>query len=136
MARRGCGRLPGPALEAPHRAKGAAAGGATRPARDASEPFGILLRRARNREVSLRDVRSGGMVAVAGPATRATPSGTSSERDHEGTTVGQADVREVQDHSPAWPRSSDLPEPTTQAAAGGTRLGSNRRPQHPAQQAG
>src|ERR1700750_2466433 len=83
-----------------------------------SEAFGILLRRARNREVYARDVRSGGMVAVAAPVTRATSSGTSSERDHEGTTVGQADVREVQDHPAPRPGPRDLPEPTTQAAAG------------------
>jgi hypothetical protein len=43
---------------------------------------------------------------------------TNSERDHEGTTVGQADVREVQDHPPSRAGPRDLPEPTTQAAAG------------------
>ena len=83
-----------------------------------AEPFGILLRRARCREVAARDVRSGGMVAVAGPATRATPSGTSSERDHEGTTVGQADVREVQDHPPSPDGAGDLLQPAAQAASG------------------
>ena len=61
---------------------------------------------------------SGGLVAVAAPAARATPSGSSAERDHEGTTVGQADVREVQDHPPPRPGPRDLPEPATQAAAG------------------
>ena len=33
-----------------------------------------------------------GMVAAAGTAARASPSGSNTERDHEGTTVGQADV--------------------------------------------
>ena len=61
---------------------------------------------------------SGGLVAVAAPAARATPSGSSAERDHEGTTVGQADVREVQDHPPPRAGPRDLPEPATQAAAG------------------
>src|SRR5215470_19279295 len=79
--------------------------------------FAILLCRARSREASACD-RSGGMVAVASPATRATPSGSSAERDHEGTTVGQADVREVQDHPPPRAGSRHLPEPATQAAAG------------------
>ncbi len=49
---------------------------------------------------------------------RATPSGSSAERDHEGTTVGQADVREVQDHPPPRSGAGDLPEPATQAASG------------------
>ena len=34
--------------------------------------------------------------------------GHRAERDHEGTTVGQADVREVQDHPPPWRRPRDL----------------------------
>ena len=59
--------------------------------RTRTEPFAILLCRARSREASACD-RSGGMVAAAAPAARATPSGSSAERDHEGTTVGQADV--------------------------------------------
>jgi large subunit ribosomal protein L36 len=43
----------------------------------ASGPFGILLGRARAREALVRiSLRSGGMVAVAFTATRATPSGT------------------------------------------------------------
>src|SRR3954466_9210973 len=58
------------------------------------------------------------MVAVAGPAARATSSGLSSERNHEGTTVGEADVREVQDHPPPRAGARDLPEPAAQAAAG------------------
>jgi ethanolamine utilization protein EutA (predicted chaperonin) len=58
------------------------------------------------------------LVAAAGPAARATPSGSSAERDHEGTTVGQADVREVQDHPPPRPGPRDLPEPASQAASG------------------
>jgi len=58
------------------------------------------------------------MVAVAGPAARATPSGSSAERDHEGTTVGQADVWKVQDHPPPRAGARDLPEPPAQAAAG------------------
>ena len=33
-----------------------------------------------------------GMVAAAATAARASPSGSNTERDHEGTTVGQADV--------------------------------------------
>jgi len=41
-----------------------------------------------------------------------------SERTHEGTTVGQADVREVQDHPAAWRRARDLLQPPPQAAAG------------------
>ena len=61
---------------------------------------------------------SGGLVAAAAPAARATPSGSSAERDHEGTTVGQADVREVQDHPPPRTGPRHLPEPATQAAAG------------------
>jgi len=40
------------------------------------------------------------------------------ERDHEGTTVGQADVREVQDHPPPRRGPRDLPEPAPQAASG------------------
>src|SRR6476646_9881848 len=44
--------------------------------------------------------------------------GHRAERDHEGTTVGQADVREVQDHPPPWRGARDLPEPPPQAAAG------------------
>src|SRR3712207_8532909 len=58
---------------------------------------------------------------------------SNTERDHEGTTVGQADVREVQDHPPAWPRARHLPEPATQAATGVAKRGSNRRGQHPPQ---
>ena len=77
-----------------------------------------------------------GMVAVAATVARAAPSGSSAERDHEGTTVGQADVREVQDHPPPRAGARDLPEPTTQAATGvGQSFGSNRRGQHPPQQA-
>src|SRR5919204_5369413 len=85
------------------------------------------------REVPVRRVSSGGLVAVAVPAARATPSGSSAERDHEGTTVGQADVRKVQDHPPPRPGPRDLPEPPTQAAAGLD--GANRWSQHPAEQA-
>ena len=44
--------------------------------------------------------------------------GTSAERDHEGKTVGQADVREVQDHPPPRSGAGDLPEQAPQAAAG------------------
>ena len=40
------------------------------------------------------------------------------ERDHEGKTVGQADVREVQDHPPPRRGAGDLPEQAPQAAAG------------------
>src|SRR5215207_7926795 len=58
------------------------------------------------------------MVAAAARAARASPLSSVTERDHEGTTVGQADVREVQDHPPAWPRAGDLPEPASQAASG------------------
>src|SRR5215216_5449387 len=64
-----------------------------------------------------------GMVAAAVRAARASPLRSNTERDHEGTTVGQADVREVQDHPPARPRAGDLPEPASQAASGvGTAL--------------
>src|SRR3954447_14517044 len=69
------------------------------------------------REASACD-RSGGMVAAAVPVARATPSGSSAERDHEGTTVGEADVGKVQDHPPPRPGARDLPEPAAQAAAG------------------
>src|SRR5829696_3496448 len=63
------------------------------------------------------------MVAAAATVARASPSGSNTERDHEGTTVGQADVREVQDHPPPRARAGDLSEPTTQAASGvGTAL--------------
>src|SRR3954466_10326388 len=79
--------------------------------------FAILRCRARSREASACN-RSGGMVAAAGPAARATPSGSSAERDHEGTTVGKADVGEVQDHPPPRAGAGDLPEPAPQAAAG------------------
>src|SRR6185312_12833406 len=81
-------------------------------------PFAILLGRALGREVPARRLSSGGLVAVAAPAARATPSGSSAERDHEGTTVGQADVREVQDHPPPRARAGHLLEPPSQAAAG------------------
>src|SRR6185295_3869111 len=83
-------------------------------------PFAILRGRALGREVPVRDdfFPSGGLVAVTAPVARATSSGSSAERDHEGTTVGQADVREVQDHPPPRPRARDLPEPAAQAAAG------------------
>src|SRR3954454_6085201 len=40
------------------------------------------------------------------------------ERFHEGTTVGQADVRKVQDHSPPRGGAGHLLEPAAQAAAG------------------
>src|SRR5215207_5569280 len=76
------------------------------------------------------------MVAAAARAARASPLSSVTERDHEGTTVGQADVREVQDHPPARTRAGDLPEPASQAASGvGNRFGSNFRGQHPPQQA-
>ena len=78
----------------------------------------ILLGRALGREVPVRHFFVRGMVAAAAPAARATPSGSSAERDHEGTTVGQADVREVQDHPPPRAGPRDLPEPAPQAAAG------------------
>jgi len=51
------------------------------------------------------------MVAAAEPVARATPSGSSAERDHEGTTVGEADVWKVQDHPPPRSGARDLPEP-------------------------
>ena len=70
------------------------------------------------RGIGAQRLSSGGLVAVAVPAARATPSGSSAERDHEGTTVGQADVREVQDHPPPRSGPRDLPEPATQAATG------------------
>src|SRR5690606_15626925 len=47
-----------------------------------------------------------------------TPSFSHAERDHEGTTVGQADVREVQDHPPSSRGPRDLLQPPPQAAAG------------------
>src|SRR5215218_10000030 len=77
-----------------------------------------------------------GMVAAAARAARASPLSSETERDHEGTTVGQADVREVQDHPPARPRAGDLLEPASQAASGvGNSFGSNFGGQHPPQQA-
>ena len=57
-------------------------------------------------------------VAAAEAAARAAVAGHPAERDHEGTTVGQADVREVQDHPPPRRGARDLPEPAPQAAAG------------------
>src|SRR6476469_5524903 len=57
-------------------------------------------------------------VAAADPAARAAGAGHRLERDHEGTTVGQADVREVQDHPPPWRGARDLLQPAAQAAAG------------------
>src|SRR5215471_17541849 len=56
---------------------------------------------------------SGGLYGLQSRAA-----GHRAERDHEGTTVGQADVREVQDHSPSRARAGHLLEPPSQAAAG------------------
>ena len=54
-----------------------------------------------------------------GPMRQPEPiAGPSTKKEHEGTTVGQADVREVQDHPPPWRGSRDLPEPAPQAAPG------------------
>jgi hypothetical protein len=39
-------------------------------------------------------------------------------KTHEGKTVGKADLRKVQDHSPQGPRYGHLPEPEAQAEAG------------------
>ena len=61
---------------------------------------------------------SASSVAAAVPAARAAALDHRLERDHEGTTVGQADVREVQDHPPPRRGAGDLPEPASQAAAG------------------
>ena len=60
-----------------------------------------------------RVVGSGGR-----PGSQSRCAGHRLERDHEGTTVGQADVREVQDHPPPRRGARDLPEPPPQAAAG------------------
>jgi hypothetical protein len=39
-------------------------------------------------------------------------------KTNEGKTVGKADLRKVQDHSPQGPRYGHLPEPEAQAEAG------------------
>src|SRR5258708_13644519 len=58
---------------------------------------------------------------------------TSSERNHEGTTVGQADVRKVQDHPAPCRGSGHLQEPPSQAAAGeGSRWLESPEPTSPA----
>src|SRR5687768_7168993 len=75
--------------------------------RRALVPRGTGVRRA------LRGHGSGGRTG-----RQSHPVWINSERDHEGTTVGEADVREVQDHPAPRPGPRDLPEPTTQAAAG------------------
>jgi hypothetical protein len=49
-----------------------------------------------------------------------------SKEEHEGTTVGKADVRKMQDYPPKWAGACDLPESTTQAASG-VSFGSNCR---------
>src|SRR6202034_2630593 len=56
-------------------------------------------------------------VAAAVPAARAGSQGPA-ERDHEGKTVGQADVREVQDYPPPQSGTRHLPEQASQAATG------------------
>src|SRR5437763_14803566 len=56
---------------------------------------------------------SGGRTGLQSHAARITP-----ERTHEGTTVGQADVREVQDHPAPRPGPRDLLEQAPQAASG------------------
>ena len=62
--------------------------------------------------------------------------GHRAERDHEGTTVGQADVREVQDHPPPWRRPRDLLRTrVTSSVRGSESDGTYRRDQHPAEQA-
>ena len=58
------------------------------------------------------------VVAAARRGSQSRVAGHHAERDHEGTTVGQADVREVQDHPPPRRGAGDLPEPASQAAAG------------------
>ena len=55
------------------------------------------------------------LVAAAMTAARAESPGPA-ERDHEGQTVGQADVREVQDHPPPRSGAGHLPEQAPQAA--------------------
>ena len=64
--------------------------------------------------LSVRNPRAVAAAARLPEPTRPEPS----ERDHEGTTVGQADVREVQDRPPPRQRAGDLHEPAPQAAAG------------------
>ena len=73
--------------------------------------FGLRVRRpaarARPREVAAAPCGS----QSRSPAHRR-------RRNDEGTTVGQADVRKVQDHPAPWRGSRDLPEPAPQAAPG------------------
>src|SRR5262245_13182348 len=57
-------------------------------------------------------------VAAAETAARAAATETTLERNHEGTTVGEADVREVQDHPAPRRRAGHLSEPPSQAEAG------------------
>ena len=73
---------------------------------------------ARARAVGVRRGKILDSVAAAGPAARAGSPEQAPERDHEGKTVGQADVREMQDHPPPRRGAGDLPEQAPQAEAG------------------
>ena len=71
------------------------------------------MRGAVSRSSDLHD-----LVAAAATAARAGSRNPAAERDHEGKTVGQADVREMQDHPPPRSGAGDLPEQAPQAASG------------------
>ena len=77
----------------------------TYPAQAGGHPFAIFeyLRAKRLRCERASATGSGGL-----HGSQSRFAGHRAERDHEGTTVGQADVREVQDHPPPWRRPRDL----------------------------
>ena len=89
------------------------AGTATHAVRAADTAAPPLPRRPPARSGDLHD-----LVAAAATAARAGSWNPAAERDHEGKTVGQADVREMQDHPPPRSGVGDRPEQAPQAAAG------------------
>ena len=93
-----------------------------------------IIRGQRSGRVPCARARASAIGSGGRPAARAARR-TSSERDHEGTTVGQADVREVQDHPPPRRGAGDLLRTRVTSSGRGSAHGTHRRHQHPPEQA-